>query len=95
MNKIFLLIWMIFALLVGYFWDTRQRSFLLGFGASLFISPVIAFFIAYLLPYDKSKMIEERKMPYLQMILALGFSVLVFLILGNIINMNLDLEMLR
>lgn len=84
MSKVSILTYVIFAIPVGYFWHTRNRSFLLGFFLSIIFSPLLGFIIAFVLPYDKNKIVEMRKIPVFHMILALGFSVLVYFIFANI-----------
>lgn len=51
--------WIIFSLLVGWFWSSRDRGFAAGFFLSLFLSPLIGFIIGLVIGPDVPKR-EER-----------------------------------
>lgn len=52
--------WIIFSLLVGWFWSSKKRSFAGGFFLSLILSPLIGFIIGLLLKSDINKLEDEK-----------------------------------
>jgi len=52
--------WIIFSLLVGWFWSSKKNSFAGGFFLSLLLSPLIGFIIGLLVKPDIKKLEKEK-----------------------------------
>ena len=55
-----LILWVVFSVLVGLFWQSKGRSFAGGFFCSIFLSPLVSFIIGLVLKPDVKKLEEEQ-----------------------------------
>ena len=53
-------LWIVFAILLGAFWESKGRGFGSGFGFSLLLSPLVGFIIGLVLKPDIAKEEEEQ-----------------------------------